>query len=566
MQHLKIKQFIMLRLLLVFALFLGAKAFAQEWEYTYSFPYSGPMIKNSFNEAYEMSDGRILVSGITRTRDNCGNFDSFEHFPCLSAFSSDGTLMSQVTYYRDGYIGNSPFVLENESGESFILLHYDPDQNTCSSNYFKNFDPPTDHSTLALHKLNEDLSIAESYERDIPIDTFRYDTTVMVTCGHLCLFSAFVDDEGYIVGGYMKTVSSDIHWRGRDSTFFFKMDFEGNMVKEVGFETSFSANMPEFWYRNYHMVQADSLYLYYGTGSDVTPQDPTNLIYFDRDFNIVRTRIYRHSQEIPHGYGDLSFVYSPTVKRSATGRTYLAAIINTNNTKSRSSSYSCTLYEYDDDIGGIGGVVPIKHFVHRKTGWWDYVADYKSVDIALDNSIYFCYTLNVGPNQELDSWIMIEHLTPDLDTITTLYYDLPGERIHTQANNILATGDGGAIVALWAYDLNDTDKRYYSIVKFGHEAFVGIDEAHANGLKVAIAYPNPGNEVLNIRTGLRNANVEVYDMTGRLMHSQRLTEEITPIDTERWPSGTYVWKVVSDTSALQSGSVTEAESGKWIKE
>lgn len=46
----------------------------------------------------------------------------------------------------------------------------------------------------------------------------------------------------------------------------------------------------------------------------------------------------------------------------------------------------------------------------------------------------------------------------------------------------------------------------------------------------AIAYPNPGNKILNIRNGLQNACVEVYDMTGKLIHN------------------------------------TEIESGKWLKE
>ena len=87
---------------------------------------------------------------------------------------------------------------------------------------------------------------------------------------------------------------------------------------------------------------------------------------------------------------------------------------------------------------------------------------------------------------------------------------------------------------------------------------MGIEEAHDNGLKVAIAYPNPGKAVLNIRTGLQNAQVEVYDMNGRLIHSQALTGNVTAIDAADWASGTYVWKVFSNGK--------EAETGKWIKE
>ena len=104
------------------------------------------------------------------------------------------------------------------------------------------------------------------------------------------------------------------------------------------------------------------------------------------------------------------------------------------------------------------------------------------------------------------------------------------------------------------------DDKIYHILA---DSFWDVDEAHDNGLKVAIAYPNPGKDVLNIRTGLKDARVEVYDMNGRMVYRQEITENVTSIDAEGWPSGSYVWKVVAGTS---TGSVTEAESGKWIKE
>lgn len=86
----------------------------------------------------------------------------------------------------------------------------------------------------------------------------------------------------------------------------------------------------------------------------------------------------------------------------------------------------------------------------------------------------------------------------------------------------------------------------------------GIEEQEScpkDGVKV---YPNPGNNTFNIRTTLQNACVEVYDMNGRMVHSQEITENVTSINAEGWPSGAYIWKVISDNK--------EAESGKWIKE
>ena len=75
---------------------------------------------------------------------------------------------------------------------------------------------------------------------------------------------------------------------------------------------------------------------------------------------------------------------------------------------------------------------------------------------------------------------------------------------------------------------------------------------------MAVAYPNPGKDVLNIRTGLRNAWVEVYDLNGRLVHRQDITENVTGIDAGGWAEGVYVWKVMADGK--------EVENGKWVKD
>jgi hypothetical protein len=97
-----------------------------------------------------------------------------------------------------------------------------------------------------------------------------------------------------------------------------------------------------------------------------------------------------------------------------------------------------------------------------------------------------------------------------------------------------------------------------AIYKIPKEAFDGIEEAHNAGFAVATAYPNPGKDVLNIRTGLQNAHVEIYDLSGILIHKHQITDNITPITTTSWPSGTYIWKVMANGK--------EAESGKWIKQ
>ena len=90
---------------------------------------------------------------------------------------------------------------------------------------------------------------------------------------------------------------------------------------------------------------------------------------------------------------------------------------------------------------------------------------------------------------------------------------------------------------------------------FGHQ-YTTIEEQETKHF--SSAYPNPGKNVLNIRTTLQNARVEVYNSLGHLVLNLELLENVTTINTNSWPSGTYIWKVMAN--------VKEAESGKWIKQ
>ena len=220
--------------------------------------------------------------------------------------------------------------------------------------------------------------------------------------------------------------------------------------------------------------------------------------------------------------------------------------------------YCCVLYEYNDDINGSSGSAPIVRFAERKTlgHTYDFPSVFSGVSLLDDDSFYFAYDLDEGWYYNRDSWLVIERLTSEFDTISTLFYGLQ-DGICNTTNSITATRDGGLILVTGITAL-DGSNYGCSILKFPAEAFEGIDEAHDNGLKVAIAYPNPGKDVLNIRTGLKDAWVEVYDMSGRMICGQEITENVTSINAEGWLSGIYVWKVIANGK--------EAESGKWIKQ
>lgn len=71
-------------------------------------------------------------------------------------------------------------------------------------------------------------------------------------------------------------------------------------------------------------------------------------------------------------------------------------------------------------------------------------------------------------------------------------------------------------------------------------------------------YPNPGNNILNIKISQQNVTIEIYDILGKLVYKQYVNEEVTKISTEGWMRGMYLWKVFNEDK--------EVGSGKWFKQ
>ena len=182
------------------------------------------------------------------------------------------------------------------------------------------------------------------------------------------------------------------------------------------------------------------------------------------------------------------------------------------------------------------GVVP---------GHRDFAGIEHTIDFDSDNKVYMAGSLEYTTN------VYIVCMDEELNKLGEIYFVHP-ERSQFPVN-VLAYSEGGCLVACWS-----SEKVESYVYKVTLSDLLDVEEAHSHGFAVATAYPNPGKDVLNIRTGLQNAWVEVYDMNGRLVHRQEITENVTAINAETWPAGIYVWKMISDGK--------EVENGKWIKE
>ncbi len=107
---------------------------------------------------------------------------------------------------------------------------------------------------------------------------------------------------------------------------------------------------------------------------------------------------------------------------------------------------------------------------------------------------------------------------------------------------------------IWVEDTEGINGGFPIPVPLGYD---DIEETHINYASLATAFPNPGHNTLNIKTDLQEAEIKVYDIMGRMLYNQEITSDITTINSESWPSGMYIWKVISNGKL--------AESGKWFK-
>ena len=319
------------------------------------------------------------------------------------------------------------------------------------------------------------------------------------------------------------------------------MDFDGNFLVHKGISLGDRGSDPYAF--NDQMISNDIGYVHYHSGQNNAKNIGDNCVLVDKDFNYVKTM----GVDVPPESGWPRRIDFEMVRKSPWGTTFMSCLIDHGG-----SSHDAFLQEMTENTG----TVVVLHRKEAVTEDYDMTA-LRSPASFTDEGIIWAYTRDRGLWRDHDSWIMIEKLNRNFELVQEVYYPYQ-ERTNLNCNSYYVTRDGGVLLLSYCHELDNTNINHYILTKFPAEVFVGVEEAHDNGLKVAIAYPNPGKDVLNIRTGLKDARVEVYDMSGRMVYRHEITDNITAINTTSWPSGTYIWKVIANGK--------EAESGKWIKQ
>lgn len=560
--------------LVVLILLFGGngKAFAQ-----YEFEYVFDSIKNEtpcalFQEIMELDNGDFILNGRDLTKDTACY--------CIHQFSPTGDLIKEKLFVNElqlpGYImtnDEGPRLLVNKNGGYYLFIAYNPIFDTINTNYVSG----TFDAKITMKKLDDDFEIEYSREMSICLDTVDWKNLwgqhVSGCKDPKIVLGTVMDDdgEGFVISyeKYIGEHPKHLWEHGNDSTFFLKTDYDLN-VNKAGFYEHNRCNNKK--HKNHLLYDSEeNKYIYY-TGSDWSVAGEKRGFYahiFDDEFSFIEENMLPNSD----GTGfytyylrdEISSTAGITFKRTTNKTTILGAGARIP-TVQQSNYYAAVCLELNDkakmiDSMTFAGAVPCTSY--NMTG----VPAGRSIDWVDENRIFMGATLDAfiawsyfSPKYQ---YFTLRMLDRNLNTEYEMYYDMGVDSTALWINALRATRDGGCIIAgnFRNYVENPYDnnpRAFHSVVKkFPPESFDGIEEAHENGLKMALAYPNPGNNELHIRTAMQNAHVVVYDINGKFICDQEITDIITTLDTERWPSGTYIWKVVSDGK--------EAEVGKWVK-
>ena len=540
------KNILLIIMLLTLLLCRVNMLFSQEWEYSLEYgPYDNEMLK--LINPLELSDGNIAIASFNHYRRGNSSF-FYSADPAIVILSSDGNELARRVFHREGgytSITGEPYLFEKD-GNLFALFTYSPEHNYDSPDYFLNYDNPPSDAILSFCKLDQELNIIDSCEYRFPIDTFedsewwQWQDSPNEFSGQFIIFSLF-EDKGDIIGGYIKTVSADYdNPRGDDSLFIFRMNFDGEILNKKGYaKGTHGIGSPRAHYTENQIVATDSHYILYAMGDN---SKHGKVLYYDKELNHVTTKyIIQPGYYIPQIEADPLKNISVIKLNDTT--TYLTVTASCIENPLNDFYNDVRLYKLNDNIENASDFLSTDNYIIR--GYpetYEMALCYKGVEMANDNtSIYFACNYNMYDTSIDPPYSMIEWLNTDMDTISTIFLDKSIE-------SIIMMGDGSILAS-----------GLHHIAKFPASAFVSIEEAHAHGLKVAVAYPNPGGDVMNVRTSLRDCTLQVYDMQGRMVHQQEITDDVTSVDASSWSSGTYVWELGTENG---SGIL---ESGKWVK-
>ena len=442
-------------------------------------------------------------------------FLAIEGSNVIHKIKDDGTVLaSQVLFADDtvNYIGHRELIRNSNGNPAFFRVERSND--------------PDIFRVYRLYEVDENLNITDagfSYSLHEEIESANHANHYFFNADGSFIYSVIIPPGNNADDSHTKVV---------------KLDAEGNLVGQQLFPNCART----CWYNNLLRV-AESSGCRIIVGRDAEPMGLAYDCYtLDSQMNLVDVK--ENLEAISYPYVPASGGYYRY--NSNSGRIYSIGDC-AERYEGANPSYTRNIFMsvYDSDFNQLD---------FRRCPWETETGNAgggpETIDFGPNNEVYMVAGMDLY--SAITQNLYIGCFDENLEVIGELYYKHPTRFI--QYLNLVACPQGGCLV-----NYVDFSQAHESgILKVTISDFLNLEEAHSHGFAVAVAYPNPGKDVLNIRTALQSAQVVIYDLSGKLIHNQQITDNITSINTTSWPSGTYIWKVIANGK--------EAETGKWIKE
>ena len=351
-------------------------------------------------------------------------------------------------------------------------------------------------------------------------------------------YSWLQETKEYLCNNYIYLFGQVWNSGTRSDMYIYKMSYECDSIDSEIFQMNFEQAVWAIL-----DMKNNSGFNFYCHGffqfNDFTKNDsPGTLVSVDSLFNIISV------EEIPGG-----LVFQNTAKWY------------------NESEYLLTgrYYSSDNTLTGIlkldtADNILASNYLEAGPDTASHLPPHHSVDYISEDDIFFANIINLNayqyPYQEDPSWIMLAKLDSNLNVKWQRYY---GGDAFYYIFDIKATSDGGCIMAGIRYDhaIQDQEWDIYILKVDGDGLITSIDDQSHIPVSEAILYPNPGNDMLFIRTALADARVELYDLNGRFILSREIKNHFETVNTSSIPSAGYVYRIYRNAELIQNGI--------WIK-
>ena len=189
---------------------------------------------------------------------------------------------------------------------------------------------------------------------------------------------------------------------------------------------------------------------------------------------------------------------------------------------------------------------------------------YKSLEYNIgDEFIYLCGTYNYdfiagGPFSYKETHIQFVKTNLELEPVWEKFYK--GDACYV-VMFFKKTNDGGFLFLSSRYDSETQDhERDIHVLKVDADGNMPTNIENADvEVTELIIYPNPGTNLLQIRTAVQQLGgvFYIYDITGKQIMQQYINTSISQINTSNLPGGTYIYKYINNNKLI--------ETGKWVK-